>query len=146
MNKISLRDLQQMVNDGIISLPKSVLERVNVSNISVSDLPEFAPYRPLLGNPISISEASRNYKIAQPTISGWVARKHIPILGIGANRTKFIDEGMIAYYSAKYKMIATRGRRTDNLLFGEMTLNIPVATVPLSATIQDKPKARRVKR
>lgn len=121
MNDISTltqTELKRLQSRGIIEVRiKPGYEGKDIANMEITDLKEFRPYKHLLGQGISISEAARRYGIAHQTISKWVSSGHLEIIGTDKNR-KLIDEGMVAYYSHKYKEIAKEGRRTDRLLFG----------------------------
>jgi hypothetical protein len=77
-------------------------------------LPEYKRHSSLRGINISIGDASRKYKIPHPTISRWVKRGIIPLLGYRGNRT-LIDEADIAYCSEIYHKRGGSGKWIFNL-------------------------------
>lgn len=121
MNDISTltqTELKRLQSRGIIEVRiKPGYEGKDISTMEITDLQDFKPYKKLLGKGISISEASRRYRLNHSVISRWVRDGHIPNLGMEKNR-KLVDEAYIAYYANEYNKIAKSGRRTDKLLFG----------------------------
>lgn len=118
INALSQTELKRLQSRGIIEVRiKPAYMGKDLSAMEITDLQDFKPYKKLLGKGISISEAARRYGVGHQTISKWVSSGHLRIIGTDKNR-KLIDEGLVAYYSHKYKEIAKEGRRTDRLLFG----------------------------
>lgn len=60
---------------------------------------------------ISISDASRKYKVNQPTISTWVKKGYIPVLSRTGWQT-FIDEATLAQIVKLYKKAPGPGKWT----------------------------------
>lgn len=109
-----LKDLQER---GIINimLASPTLQQgyTNVSDVPITDLPDFQPFKHLIGQGISYSEARRRYNVTHQTLMRWAQRGDIPILGKDKNRV-LIDEGYVAYYAHRYHSLSPgRGRRTD---------------------------------
>ena len=117
LNNLTITELKRLQARGIIDVKiKPGYEGKDITNVEITDLKEFKPYKHLLGHGISISEASRRYDITRQTLSKWVRSGHLKVIGMDKNR-KLIDEGTVAYYASKYQEIAKEGRRTDRLLF-----------------------------
>lgn len=62
----------------------------------VEETPEYKANKHLAGTPIHISEAARKYKIPHPTLSRYVARGIIKVLGKDGNKV-MLDEAYVAY-------------------------------------------------
>ncbi|GAP10190.1 hypothetical protein BECAL_01352 [Bellilinea caldifistulae] len=73
------------------------------------DLPEYKKHAHLKGKPIWISEAERKYGVPNPTVSVWVKRGLIKVLGYEKNR-KLIDEADVAYCAEIYNQRRGQGK------------------------------------
>ncbi|MFZ5884053.1 MAG: hypothetical protein ACOYYI_09765 [Chloroflexota bacterium] len=93
------------------------------------DLPEYKKHAHLKGVPIWISEAERKYGVANPTISVWVKRGIIKVIGHDKNR-KLIDEADMAYCAEIYNQRKGQGK----WLFDKNGLPYKPKTGPLSFT------------
>ncbi len=93
------------------------------------DLPEYKKHAHLKGVPIWISEAERKYGVANPTISVWVKRGIIKVIGYDKNR-KLIDEADMAYCAEIYNQRRGQGK----WLFDKNGLPYKPKTGPLSIT------------
>lgn len=95
MNKIihnlSPDQLKSLIERGIIQV-------VNTQPLPkrIEDTPEYKHNKQLSGTPIHISEAARKYKIPQPTLSRYVKKKIIKVLGRDGNKI-ILDESYVAY-------------------------------------------------
>jgi len=101
LERLSKRDLLNMIEHGkLIIMYKE----------SKEDRPEWQKVKHLQGVGIHLSEAARKYSIALSTISRWVKRGLISVLGYDGNKT-ILDEADVAYLNEIYKSRGGRGRR-----------------------------------
>lgn len=87
------------------------------------DHPLFLKHTFLRGVGIGINEASRKYDIPQPTISRWVKRGWIDLLGKDVtypqNRRLLIDECQMAYCAEVYHIKQAEERSQGRRLFND---------------------------
>lgn len=84
------------------TLPKSITRK--------TDVPEYKKLKHLQGIGISLSAASRKYKVPTRTISRWKSRGLIRQVGVEKNRV-LIDEQDIAYCAHFYHLLSeTQGQ------------------------------------
>ncbi len=90
-------------------------EQTKTFALGKESLPEYKMFAHLKGRPISIGQASRQYRIPHPTISRWVQRGIIGKLGKDGQKT-LIDQSDIAYCAHIYHTMGggTRGVRLFN--------------------------------
>lgn len=62
----------------------------------IEETPEYKQVQSLAGKPIHISEAARKYKIPQPTISRYIQKNIIRVIGKDGNKI-LLDEAYVAY-------------------------------------------------
>jgi predicted site-specific integrase-resolvase len=108
---VSANELDKLARGGKI---KTVLLHDEIL-LRKSDIMAMQPkenFAALEGNPIGIGEASRKYKIAQPTISRWVQKGYITIIEQEGQKV-LINEADVARMAAFYASRPGRGRRTD---------------------------------
>ena len=74
------------------------------------DTPEWKALSHLEGHVIWVSEASRKYGVPHPTISGWIKRGWVRVVGKEKNRV-LLNERDIAYLAQMYKRFGGRGRQ-----------------------------------
>jgi hypothetical protein len=88
--------LQDLIKRGIVRvmLPNTV----DLNSMTKYDQPEYQKFSHLHGVAISICAAGRKYRVAHPTISRWVRRGYITVIGKDKNKV-MIDESDIAYCS-----------------------------------------------
>jgi len=60
---------------------------------------------------ISLSEASRKYKVVKSTLSRWVSKGYIPVK-LRTNREVYIDEAALADLVKKYRQNPGQGKKT----------------------------------
>jgi predicted site-specific integrase-resolvase len=72
-----------------------------LSSIHRDDLPEYQQFAHLHGQPIWVTEAARQYGVAQPNISRWIKSGVIKQLGVDKNRL-LLDEQDVAYCAYVY--------------------------------------------
>lgn len=116
--KLTRKALKRLVDRGIVDvmLTPTYQAYKDVNDIPITAMEDFAPFKKLLGKPISMSAAAARYKLKKQTISGWVKRLPIPIIGRGPHGAVLIDEAHIAYFSERYRKLKPgQGRRTDHL-------------------------------
>jgi hypothetical protein len=94
LTKLSRNQLLSLVNHGILK----VMQPFSTQELTLdkTQLPEYQMFQHLRGIGISISAASRKYDVPHPTISRWVKKGLIAIIGHDLNRV-LIDEADIAY-------------------------------------------------
>jgi hypothetical protein len=118
LRKMTPKELKRLLDRGIVDVMVTPTLQAydDVNDIPVTALPEFEPFKKLLGKPITMSAAARKYRLRVQTISGWVARLNIPRIGTGPHGAVLIDEAYIAYFARRYKTLKPGpGRRTDRL-------------------------------
>lgn len=81
----------------------------------IEETPEYRKHKRLAGQSIHLSEASRKYNIAQPTLSRWVKRGVIKKLGVEKNRI-ILDESFVAYAA---EVMKEHPQHQGRWLFGE---------------------------
>lgn len=101
LEKLNKRQLLSMLEHGKLII---------MYRESKEDRPEWQQVKHLQGVGIHVSEASRKYSILTGTISRWIKRGLISIIGYDGNKT-MIDEADIAYMAAMYQDRGGRGRR-----------------------------------
>jgi len=79
----------------ILVSAKDVKERI------ITSIADTAKYSHLVGNPISIAEASRRYRLQHSTLSRWVSKGYITRIGTNG-RQVLIDESDVALYAELY--------------------------------------------
>lgn len=114
MSDLSLTELEKLTKNQLLDLVKrDIVKVVNTENKplnpSKEQRPEYQKFINLRGVPISISEASRKYNVAHPTIVRWTQRGHIKRLGMDRNRV-LIDEADIAYCAEIYRSRSGQGK------------------------------------
>jgi hypothetical protein len=105
ISALSKTQLIDMVKHGMVSVIITTDERAMDTKKEIPQ--EFAV---LLGHPISIGAAARKYNLNGPTISRWVKKGDIPIIG-KAGQKVMIDEGYIANRSFVYHQDPGQGKR-----------------------------------
>lgn len=130
LEEARLRELVEKgkIRAGVIA-GEMVVSEDEVRNQAVTrkeDLPEYKKHAHLKGVPIWISEAERKYRVPNPTISVWVKRGLIKVLGYEKNR-KLIDEADVAYCAEIYNQRKGQGK----WLFDENGLPYKPKTGPL---------------
>jgi len=101
LEKLSKRELLNMIEHGkLIIMYKE----------SKEDRPEWQKVKHLQGVGIHLSEAARKYSIPLGTISRWVKRGLISVIGYDGNKT-ILNEADVAYLKEIYKTRGGRGRR-----------------------------------
>ncbi len=112
---VSEARLKSLIDDGKIKaamIGESIVVSEDEAKAAVTrkeDLPEYKKNAHLKGVPIWIGEAERRYGIPNPTISVWVKRGLIKVLGHEKNR-KLIDEADIAYCAEIYNQRKGQGK------------------------------------
>ena len=89
------------------TLPKKIVKK--------QDVPEYKKFKELKGVAISISQAARDYKVPQATVSGWKKRGLLKQVGIEKNRV-LVDEQDVAYCAYFYHK-NEHGKRQGQWLF-----------------------------
>jgi len=101
LEKLNKRQLLSMLEDGKLII---------MYRESKEDRPEWQNVKHLQGVGIHLSEAARKYSIALGTISRWVKRGLISVLGYDGNKT-ILNEADVAYLKEIYKTRGGRGKR-----------------------------------
>ena len=103
MSNLRPTDLGKLSKSQLISyVERGILEVMikppvaTMAQIRKEDLPEYKKHAHLAGVGIHVREASRKYGVPHPTISRWVQRGIIRVIGQEANRV-LIDEADTAY-------------------------------------------------
>lgn len=111
--------LHQLIRVGIIR-SAMVINTIYVSEADVmariprEERPEYKRYADLDGTPIGISEASRKYGIPHPTISRWIKRGLIHVIGKSGKQKVLINEVDMAYCAEIYRQRSGQGRWVFN--------------------------------
>jgi predicted site-specific integrase-resolvase len=87
-----------------------VAEADVMARIPREDRPEYKRFSDMDGSPIGIAEAARKYNIPQPTISRWVKKGFIRVLGRHGKQKVLINEIDVAYCAEVYRLKAGQGR------------------------------------
>ncbi len=113
---LSVDELRQRAEAGMIKLYITTVDGRKIEMVEAperplrkEDLPEYQKHAHLRGVPTWISRAAREYGIPQPTISKWVRKGLIRILGRDGNK-KLIDSADVAYCAEIYRRRGGRGR------------------------------------
>lgn len=110
---ISAEALTQAIAADTVRAVQIVGQEIAVSVDDVASIAEIRreQFANLEGQPISLSDAAREYGIPQPTLSRWTAAGHIQTLD-NSGRAKYVDQADVAYCVAVYKAQDGRaGRR-----------------------------------
>jgi hypothetical protein len=112
---LPLQVLNQLVDMGIIkssmlATGEILLKQKDIqAQLPREDQPEFKRFAYLAGQGISIREASVRFGIPNPTISRWVKKGYIKVLGHEGRRV-FIDLADISYCAGVYLKNPGRGK------------------------------------
>ena len=102
---LTTEQIHRMGLTSLIDLVKTGMLTVIVSDEMISiEVSQNMPdeFKPLAGVPIHIGAAARKYQIANQTITRWVQRGLVRIMGY-AGQKKLIDEAEIAWRASEYK-------------------------------------------
>ncbi len=97
MNKqienLSPTELKSLVARGIIQV------KMTTANLPtrIEETPEYKKFIKLKGKKIHVAAAARKYDVPHPTISRWVKKGFIPILGKDGPQKLLLDESYVAY-------------------------------------------------
>lgn len=91
-----------------------VSERDLMDGLPKTQQPEYLKYSHLKGVGIGLRAAGRKYGIPADTISGWVKRELIAIIGHEGKQKLLLDEADVAYCAATYIPNKGRGHRLFN--------------------------------
>jgi hypothetical protein len=115
MRGAKLPDGSLAVREKSVAKRKSSIERSIIDGVPKEELPEYQQFKDLIGNPISVGEASRKYDIPHGTISRWASKGIIARVGTEKNRT-LVDEADVAYCTTVFKQ---RGAKQGTWVFKE---------------------------
>ena len=113
---LTMEAIEGLIEDGTLRAAVMPDGSIGVSWTSIEailpreELPDYKRFSHLQGTPISISEGSRKYGIATPTITRWMQRGFIARLGKDGRRT-LLDEADVAYCASVYKQSSGQGKR-----------------------------------
>lgn len=96
LENLSISQLKNWVERGIVRV--DMLTETYPTTMTKFETPEYLQVSHLRGVAIGVREASRKYKVPSPTISRWIKRGIISIIGKSANKL-LIDEADVAYCS-----------------------------------------------
>jgi hypothetical protein len=114
--------LHQWVTSGIIRSAMLsngiIVNDIDIqSHLPRDEQPQYKKVAHLSGVPIGIREGGRKYSVPSPTISVWVDRGYIKVLGnktVLGGHQKLIDEADLAYCAALYLEDPRQGRKLFN--------------------------------
>jgi hypothetical protein len=109
LNNLSPTQLKSYIARGIIS----AVQTQPIPH-KIEQMPEYKKNAKLKGRGIGIAEAGRKYSIPFPTISRWVKRGFIPVIGKVGKQKLLIDESYIAYCAEVYKNNSGQGKTIFN--------------------------------
>lgn len=104
---IQTATIRSMSYGGVVLVSEEEVEQ----NLPREERPEYKQFSLLRGKGIGMREASRTYKVPQPTIRRWVQAGFIAVLGQEGRKT-LIDEADVAYCAFIYKRDAGQGKWT----------------------------------
>ena len=113
---LTMETVEDLIEDGTLRAAVMPDDSIGVSWTSIEailpreELPDYKKFSHLQGTPISISEGSRKYDIATPTITRWMQRGFITRLGKDGRRT-LLDEAEMAYCAFVYRQSRGQGKR-----------------------------------
>lgn len=116
MNKqtITPTELRSLVASGKLKANHSHGE-IEVKKSVKSDLPEFQRYKHLAKKGIAFTDASETYAINPRTLTNWIKRGWIPVVGTGDDaRVTLLDEQHVAYCADVYQKHGGPGKRVFN--------------------------------
>lgn len=106
IEKLSPTELKSLVERGII--------RVTMDNgklpTTIEETPEYKKFKRLKGKKIHVAAASRKYDVPHPTISRWVKKGFIPVIGKEGAQKLLLDESFVAYCAHIYCLAPGSGR------------------------------------
>lgn len=107
----SLNNLINSGTIGVINFSGEYLVSMDElhENLPRNFLPEYKQYDHLANTPISMGEAARKYDVPTPTISRWVKRNYIKVLGLDGQK-KLLSEQDAAYCADVYHQNNGQGK------------------------------------
>ena len=100
IDKLPAAELKAMVKSGILQVMNTTSKKI--ADQKYTDLPQYKKHQQWKGIKISVSEASRVFRIPNPTISRWASRGLISIL-LRTDRELYLDKADVAYCSEIYR-------------------------------------------
>jgi len=104
LENLTPTQLKALVKRGILR----VMENYPIPT-TIEETPEYQKHAALRGQPIHISQASREYDIPSRTISRWVEKGYIPKLGTDGNKL-LLDWSYVAYCAEVYQTRKGQGK------------------------------------
>lgn len=106
IKKLSPTELKSLIDRGIIHVT------MNGSKIPtrIEETPEYKKFKRLKGKPIHVAAAARKYDVPQPTISRWVKKGFIPVIGKDGPQKLLLDESYVAYCAHVYCLAPGSGK------------------------------------
>lgn len=102
---LSVMQLQELVKYG-----KLKIMNTGTMTIDKQDLPEYKKFVDLRGVKISLAAAGRKYGVPYQTISRWLKRGMIELLGYGPDKRVYVDEADVAYMTEIFKQRGGQGK------------------------------------
>ena len=113
---LSVDELRERAQSGMLKLYITHVDGRKIEMVQMpdrplrkEDLPEYKKHAHLAGVPTWISQAARDFGIPHQTISKWVKKGIIRVLGKRGNKT-LIDSADVAYCAEIYRRRRGRGR------------------------------------
>lgn len=102
-----------------ISTGGTLVNMEDLRKLKKQDWPEYQAVMHLAGQRIWISQAARDYNIAQQTISRWVDRGYIKQYAHQGNK-RMIDQADIAFCAKLYKLNPGHGNRKFSQIMDQL--------------------------
>ncbi len=108
VKSLSPAELKSYVERGIlqVTMTKSL-------PMCIEDTPEYARFKDLKGRKIGVAEAGRKYNVPFQSISRWMKKKFIKVLGRDGQKI-LLDESYVAYCAYVYHLSPGQGRWAFN--------------------------------
>ena len=91
LENLTGREIKNLIQRGILE----VMESQPIPT-KKEETPEYKKHKHLKGKPIHLSGAARKYDVPLVTISQWVKKGYISVMGMDKNK-KMLDEADVAY-------------------------------------------------